>query len=226
LFSYLAGNLDSLGGLSATADTLGQEQIMGATSSKRILNLRERSMNALELIGEAIADELWNDPNVDLPLVKEYPSSGIKLPMRFNQDEKEGDLLDYNVEFDVYSMTNRTPADRLQIISQMMQQFIMPLMPMIQAQGGQINTQKLCDIIGDYSDMPEFKRIFVFADSVPEEGSEPITPGQGAKTTREYIRKSVPTGGTRASRDHVIQQIGLGGNPQQSQRESTTRIGA
>ncbi len=224
LFNYISGNIDSIGGLSASADTLGQEQMMGVNSGQRMADLRERSIKCLKSIGKGIADELWNDPDVDLPLVKSYPS-GIKIPMRFNQDEKEGDFLDYNVEFDVYSLTNRTPQEKIQITSRLMQEFILPLMPMIQQQGGTINTEELCNMLGDYANMPEFKKLFVFSDMAPGDEDQPIEPGKGNKTTREYIRRNVPTGGTRASRDNVIAQIGMGGNPQQSQRDSLNRVG-
>lgn len=224
-FSWLGGNIDQLGGLSASADTLGQEQLIGASASKRLSKMKQAFMSAFEQIGEALADELWYDPMIDMPLVKEFPNSGIKLEMRFNEEEKEGDFLDYNIEVDPYSLNHVTPSEKLGQISQLMQQFILPLMPLMQQQGGSIDMNALMNLVAKYSDNPELNNVIVFQDSNPEENT-PIQPEMGDKTTREYVRKNVATGGTRSFRDNELAKVIMGGATQPKSAEALGRMGA
>ena len=227
MFSWLGGNIDMLGGLSAQADTLGQEQLMGINSSKRMIKLKQSYQTFCQSVGESLADELWYNPNIDMPMVKEYPS-GIQIPFRFNEEIKEGDFIDYNIDIDPYSVSHMTPGERLQQISGLMQQFFLPMMPFIQQQGGSINTMEMIEMVARYSNNPELMKLIVFADQPSEsEFTKPIEPGEGAKSqTKVNIRKNIPTGGTRQFRDQQFSLAAMGQNTQPKEQEASTRIGA
>jgi len=62
LFSWGAGNLESLGGLSPSADTLGQERLLNAAASGRAAKMQKRTVAFAAEVGRAVADLLWNDP--------------------------------------------------------------------------------------------------------------------------------------------------------------------
>jgi len=223
MYSWQAGNLDALGGLSAQSATLGQDQLLGASASKRLEKMRQEFYSFAEHVGESIAKELWYDPSIEIPMVKRYPESGIEIPVQFDESEKEGDFFDYNIEIDPYSLHHQSPTERLQSLGQILQQFVMPMAPFMQQQGATINTKALFDLVGRYANMEELNKIIAFQDGVPKDDTiKP--PSTGAPTTRETIRRNVSTSGTREGRDKVMAQTLMGGKPQEKERAAATRI--
>jgi hypothetical protein len=223
MYSWQAGNLDALGGLSAQSATLGQDQLLGASANKRLEKMRQEFYTFAEHVGENIAKELWYDPNIEIPMIKRYPNSGIEIPVQFDEAEKEGDFFDYNIEVDPYSLHHQSPTQRLQSLSQIMQQFVAPMMPFMQQQGATVNTRELFNLVARYSNMEELNKIIAYQDQVPPDDA--IKPQQlSSPTTRETIRRNVSTSGTREGRDHVMAQTLMGGKPQEKERAAATRI--
>jgi len=225
--SYMAGNLDLLGGLSAQSQTLGQDQLLGASASKRMEILRQRYESFAQSVGKAVANELWYDPMIDLPLVKRTSNVGLEIPVRFNEESKEGDFLDYNINIDPYSTTHMSPPERLQMLTTLLQQAILPAMPFLQQQGGTLNMVEYLDILSRYADAPELKNMIQFQDAQANNQQDPINPQPSSTsnvTSREYIRRNVPTGGTQQNRDNLMAQALLGQDDQPKQQASIMRI--
>jgi len=224
--SYQAGNIDLIGGLAAQSQTLGQDQLLGQSASKRLEIMRQRFWTFAEGVGKAIANELWYDPLIDLPLVKRTKNIGIEIPVRFNEDAKEGDFLDYNIAIDPYSTTHMSPPERMNMLMTMLSQVIFPSLPFLQQQGGQLHMPELLDILSRYSDMPEIEKLVQFQDPEADLQQEPVDPPPTSNTsTREYIRRNVPTGGTQAFRDQQMSQALLGQNTQPKERAAAARFG-
>lgn len=223
LFSWQAGNLDALGGLSPQSGTLGQDQLLGASASKRLERMRQEFYTFAEHTGQSLGKELWYDPSIEIPLVKRSPQSGIEIPMQFDEAEKEGDYFDYNIEIDPYSMQHQAPGEKLNSLAQIIGQFIMPMAPFMQQQGATVNFRSLMDLVSRYSNLPELQSIIGYSDAPPEDRQVNVPTG-GSPSTRETIRRSVSTSGTRESRDKVMAQTLLGGKPSQQERAAATRI--
>lgn len=209
LFSAMAGNLDTLGGIATQADTYGQEKLLSETASKQISEMQDRTVEFTTDIVRKLMNYLWNDPLIDIPLVKRIEQAGVEIPFRWNEDAKEGDFLDYNIKIAPYSMRHQTPADKLQTLSMVFQQFIAPFAPQMQAQGLGINFEGLLRTVSKLADFDELDDIIIFAG----EGMQADMPVQTkpANTTRQYDRV---VGGGRSNRgqtQQLVQQLMSGG---------------
>ena len=229
IYSYLAGNLDALGGLSAQSDTVGQDTLLTQSASQRMQRMTRQTANFTTKVIEDLGFYLWYDPMIVLPLVKPLPASGIEVPLSFGPADREGDYYEYNIKIEPYSMQHQSPAARLQSLRTVLAEMIMPLSQMMQQQGVTVDMQKLMDIVGRYGDLDELKEILIYSN--PElygQQQQPVqTPGgptgtKPAQTTRRYERVNRP-GATRSGKDQVLSQLMLGGNAQNSEKQALTR---
>ena len=215
LMNTFTGNVDSLAGLGAQSDTASQDAMIGQAAGSRVEDMHQKYLKFCKQVGEAVADELWNDPLIDIPLTKQVPNFGIRIPTKFSADTLEGDFLDYNFSVDPYSTTHQSPPQRLNTIIMLLERIIAPMLPFFQQQGGQVNMQALVAMAAKYSGTEEFENVVSFGDLDQGGDNAPIMPTTGAShTTREYVRKNVPTGGTQSFRDQQMAQSFLGNKTQ------------
>jgi len=213
LFSWMAGNLDTMGGLSRMADTLGQEQMLDANSFRVIEDMRDRVIQATQRVVEDLLWYLWTDPLIELPIVKRVPGTDVEIPSIFSAENREGDFLDYNFEIDPYSLRPRTPGGQLQKIRSIVGEFIMPLLPVMQSMGISFKFDQLFELLAEYADVPELARLIEYIDPAMQANHEQeivASPVKPPVTTRNYNRLSSSTGGTRTGRDQAMMQSLLG----------------
>ena len=205
LFVYLGGNLDALGGLGRQANTVGQESLIQRSANMLIADMQDRTTTAVKKVVESLADYLWNDP-VSIPkVIKTVAGTDFSIPVEFTQDMREGDLLDYMIEIAPYSMQSRTPTERLQTISQMMTNFVIPMAPQLQQRGIGVNMDEFMQIMAKYSNLPEMQRIL---ERIPQQemqmmqqaGGGGERPLQSPVTSRTTVRENV-SGATRQGAD-------------------------
>jgi len=152
LYSYLAGNLDALGGLGPQAETLGQERLLAASASQRILKMQKITVEFTVEVVKNLGFYLWYDPLRRMPLVKRAPG-GIEIPIMFTPEDRESDFTEYNLKIEPYSMQHQSPAAKLQAIRQIFTDFIAPYVPMLEAQGITIDFEALFKTISKYSNL-------------------------------------------------------------------------
>jgi hypothetical protein len=207
-FTYLAGNLDMLGGLSPQSATVGQDRLLSENASQKITDMQDSTINFTSGVVRDLAWWLMTDPTIDIPLTKRI-TGGMSIPFQLTQEQIEGDFLDYNFEVEPFSMTRKTPSERIQAIQQVFQNFLSPMMPMMQQQGTEIDVQALMQILGRYADMPELNDFIKY--SAPSSGPSQQSPALGAppppkmapNTTRTHYRVNVP-GGTAGGQDAAM----------------------
>jgi hypothetical protein len=223
-FSYMAGNLDTMGGLSPQADTLGQEELLAGGSSQRINRMRNRVQKVLKQICEDVAYYLVNDPLIRLPLVKRVPKTDIEIPIEFTSEMVEGDFLQYNFSIQPHSLRDYSPEEQLNKIAQIFQQYVAPFAQLMAEQGKTIDFHALFDVIGRYANLPELKDILVsqggqgpmgqpFVPMQQQQGAGAggggDVPAKPAQTTRRYERVN-RTSGTRRGTERALAQALLG----------------
>jgi hypothetical protein len=225
LFNWFGGNIDLLGGLSPSSSTATQDQQLGTTASKRLEVMRQAFQMFAMSVGRSVANEIWYNPTIELPLVEQLPNTGMEIPVEFSTDALEGDYLDYNVNIDPFSLVYLSPQERLSALGQIMERFILPALPLLQQQGASINAEEYMSVITQYSNMPELRNIVSFSNPQQMSGDEgPVNPTAApAKTTREYVRKNVPTGGTRQFRDSQMAMALFGRNTQPKEQQAAAR---
>ncbi|MCU0962874.1 MAG: hypothetical protein MUF48_22490 [Pirellulaceae bacterium] len=219
LFDRQAGNLRAMAGLGPTAPTLGQEQMIYSAASRKEAKMQHRVHVFVAEVMEAIGHLLWADQTLTIPhTVELVPGSGATLSIDWTPDLREGDFWQYNFEVEPYSMVYEPPEQQAQKMERVIGQLV-NLYPILAQSGGTLDVQELVRHYAEVLNMPELTHIVTF--------SQPPTMDRGgpageqhmpAQTTRNYVRRNVPTGGTPEHRSHVMQQVLLGGGqvtPQQ-----------
>jgi hypothetical protein len=226
LYSYMAGNLDMLGGLGAQSETLGQDQLLSASASMRIQKMQKEVTEFTTGVIEDLMFYLWYDPNPkQRDVVKTAPGfESIAITVPFNPEDREGDYIQYNIKMEPYSMQHHSPESKMQGIRTIILEMVQPLLPMMEAQGVTLDVEGLFKTVAKLSNIPEITDIIKFSD--PSTLDQPVgsseVAGKAAVTTRRYERRSIP-GATDKGKSQVLQQALLGGKPQQSEVASLQR---
>lgn len=220
LFSYMAGNLDALGGLAPSSETVRQDAMLNENASQRV---REMQNAMSEFTGEVMRDGafyLWTDPFIDLPLVKREPGLDFDIPVRYTPEMREGDFLDYNFSIEPHKLVQRTPGEKAQSVTQVLNMFT-PYLEIMGQQGLTPNFPRIIQLLGDYMNMPEIVEILK-PGMYPTPGPIGQAPTKGSNTTRTYERVSRP-GSTRQGAEDVMMRTLMGGKSQGSEQAAAVR---
>jgi hypothetical protein len=227
MFDYFAGNLNTLGGLGPTSDTVGQDRLVSEAAGARAKDMSEQTIRFSKGIFKQLAWYEWTDPVRERYIERELYDTGITLPPQVWSDEtREGDWLDYNFGVDMFSMQDNSPETQLQKLGLIMQQYIVPLMPVIQAQGGTIDAREILSQVSKLSNFPAVSR-FVKFHGMPPTGEVPMQGNpqpsfKPSETHRTYERINRP-GATRSGRNNALAQTLLGGNVQPAEQATIGR---
>jgi hypothetical protein len=216
LFSYFAGNLDTLGGLGSQSDTVGQEKLISEASSARMQSMGEATINFAREIFKALAWYEWTDPIRERKIKKPVKGTDIAVSSVWSAETRDGDFLDYNLDIDVYSMQDDSPSSKLQKVGTALERFVFPILPQIEAQGGQIDAKALLGMIGELANIPELADIVKFVEPDPNArqqrgNGEPTHMPANTKRTYERVSRSAAT---RAGKDDVMSRLLMGGKVQ------------
>lgn len=212
-FDRMAGNLQAMGGLGAQASTVGQEELIHGNVSKNVADMR---MAVVSFASECILDLgrlMWADQTLELQTSMEAANTGIYVRSDWTPDYRIGEFEDYEFKVEPYSMVFKTPEQKLQELFQVLRE-VAPLWPMFQASGAALDARAIVDEIARLKNRPEFKQFITFADPAGMLGGDQNSVRQSPVTTRETIRKNVPTGGTAENRANSMIQALMGGKPQ------------
>jgi hypothetical protein len=226
LIAYMGGNLDTLGGLSPQADTLGQEQILGQNASKRMASMQMRTHEFTENVIQDVGYYVWTDPLQDYPLDRTIPGTDITISTALRPEQRTEDFFNMAVTIEPYSMTESTPASKLNAIGRIVQDFIVPLLPMWQAQGISLDGRGLLTTVAKYSHVADLGAFVRFSDPQEQQGGQ----GGGAPEsaapafTRHVSERVSRPGSTRAGKDAALMQaLVTGGGMQGSEAAAIGR---
>jgi hypothetical protein len=212
-YDRLAGNLQAMGGLGAQAATATQEQMIYGELSRNVADMR---MAVVGFASECILDLgrlMWEDQTLELQSSIPIGNSGIQIRSDWTPEDRMGAFEDYQFQVEPYSMVFKTPEQKLQELFQVLQQ-LAPLWPMFQASGATLDAEAIVDEIARLKNRPEFKRFITFASPAMMLGGDENTIRQSPVTSRETVRRNVPTGGTAEARTNSMVQSLMGGRPQ------------
>ncbi len=206
LSSFFGGNLDSLGGLAAQTETVGQDKLLSESASAQLRDMASKTIEVTKDIFRSLAWYEWNDPLKTRTLEKRIPGSDMAIPVEWNADAKQGGFDLFDLDIDVYSMQDDSPSLKMQKLNIVMERYVIPLMPMIQQTGGNFDVQALFRLVAKYSDFEELGELITWMDVPPEKaigmpGGK--TPGKKANADGPPQR-----GGSQQSQGSVdMQQI-------------------
>lgn len=218
MFDYMGGNLSSMGGLSAMADTVGQEEIIKRSSSQKIQDMQSHVIEFAKRACSSVASWVWYDPLRAYDLVDTVDQTDIEIPLKFSpKDRKESNFLEMNFEVSPSSMRDVSPEQKLGVLSSTISNFLMPLAPSLQAQGLTVDAASFVRQIAELTNMPEVESLIMPVGSQGEAGE--FLKSTGDNTTRRYVRENVSTGGTQESRDAATIQSLMGSAPAPGQQQ-------
>lgn len=216
LYSYFAGNLDSLGGLAPMTQTVGQDRLLGEAATAQLRDCASAVVGFAKKLFRSLAYYEWHDPVKRRMLEKPIPGTGLTIPVAWDRKARQGKFDLYDLDIDVFSLQDNSPDMQLQKLSAVMQQYIVPLLPAIQQSGGNLDVQALLRLVSRYADLPELGEIVTF---VQDATSQAEPPGMPPQTTRTYERVNRP-GMTPRGKSDVLQRVLLGDRPQASEMAS------
>ena len=205
-WSFEGGNLDVAGGLGSDADTLGQEQMLKAGSSGRIQMMQHETIEFTKQILRAIGWYLWNDPIVRINVTDKIPQTDIQLDVQWprqqnewgvEEDLRKGEYNDLNFDIEPYSMVDQGPGARVQMLRSIVQQEIIPLMPILQQAGLSFDMPEYLRIQSNYLNLKELTGIVKEVQLPAEQQPTNLPEGapKPANTTRVYDSRSTKGGG-------------------------------
>ncbi len=225
VFSKHAGNLDVMGGLAPQAKTLGQEELLAGASTKGVADLQDRTVESVTSIIRALCWFWHHDPfntmqsqlqlpgMPQLPAIQRSVTPGQRMHIPFK---------DLDIKIDPYSMAHKTPQQRMSDTMSIVTQVILPMMPMIQAQGGAFDIRAYLEKIGVWMDDPELAELMTFIDPVPQENQPPAPSGAPAPSAPTPPEARVSPGRSQSGNNtnlmSALAGINPGGNPDQTRK--------
>ena len=224
IFSIIAGNLDSLGGLSPQAETATQDKLINEAASARVKDMSDRVVEFASDIFRKLAWYVWTDPVRERKFRKTVSGSlNIGIDKMWTPETRDGDFLDYNFSIAVFSMQDDSPATRMQKLANVFNTFILPLAGDMANQGLYVDIPALCAYIGKNANLPVLPD---FIKSMQGPPAQPM-PGPAAAlpqpsyisrkppvTRRVYERVNRPGSMSERGKNAVLAQVLLGGRPQ------------
>lgn len=182
LYSYFAGNLDSLGGLAPMTETVGQDKLLSEAAGVQMRDMASKTTEIVTDIFRTLMWYEWNDPIRERVLQKPIPGmADTSIPVRWNSGSRLGNFDIYKLDIDVHSQIDDTPSLKLQRFGFIMQSYIIPLMPEIKSQGGQIDAQAILNLVAKLADFKELSDIISFVESAQQTGQQAGVQGSKGK---------------------------------------------
>ena len=226
LFDRQAGNLSAMAGLGAQAPTASQEELIHAAVSRKEAKMQQRVHAYTASVMGKIGHMMWADQFLNVSGQTEaIVGSGIMVDSSWTPELREGDFWQYNFDISPGSTNYESTEAKIAKVERAMDR-LQQMYPMIQAAGGDIDVEALTRLYADYLQIPELETIITFFQPLNDMGGgSPESAGMPNNTTRNYVRRNVPTGGTPQARSAALQQS-LYGNASPNQQQMLTNQGA
>lgn len=182
--SYLAGNLDTLGGLSPQSETLGGERLLAQNASRQMAEMQDRVVEFNRNVIRDLGEWLWTDQFIEMPLTRRIEGTELELHTTFGPEDRQGDFLDYNLDIDPYSLQDTSPPEKLKNLMELVNGMALPLLPLMQQQGQGLNIEQVFRLYAKYTNMgSDLDQILTFMappQPEPSQSGAPVTPPRSA----------------------------------------------
>jgi hypothetical protein len=196
LFDRMSGNPTAKLGLGSQAKTLGQEELIHGAVNDADAHKTDKVTKGITRIVRSLWRMIWEDQALTIPgRIPINGAPGYSVDATWTPWDREGSVDEYELDIDIYSLPYQSPQQKVQSVNGLMSQVYVPMMQVLQQQGGQIDLQKLTEFYATNMNVPDLNGIVTFANAMPPEDAEGAEGQSGpSSTSREYIRRSVPGG--------------------------------
>lgn len=221
-FGYFAGNLDAAAGIAPSSGTVGQDRLLAEAVGRQVQDMQADVIKLAERVMTDYAWYLRHDPTFKRRLVKDIGYGGLRIPFDSMPSNLPGEFADYRIRVEPYSLSPRTPQQRLAMLKESLKDFLLPMLPHLEQRGISINFERLLKKFAEYGDAPEFADILVYTQGEQERPAGRSSSNRNTHKTHTQIRvnKSVKT---RASNDNTAARAAFGDNPQPKERAMAVR---
>jgi len=186
LMSYMGGNIDTIGGLAAQTQSVGQERLLAGTSSDLIKHMQAQVTTFTSNVLKDLAYYVYTDPISELELAKPIP--GYRdIPFSYGPESRQGSFFNFQFTVQPYTLQARGPTERLQMLYQIVTQMLMPLSPQFAEWGTRLRVDRLVEYILRDANFPELLDIVEQAPVAMAQSGEP-GPGGGPQAAVEKRR--------------------------------------
>ncbi len=172
MFTWSAGNLDMLGGLSPQSHTATQDELLAKSAGGQVTDMQEIT---LTFTSEVVKSLLWywhRHPTLNMRADLPIPGlEGRSVRRTLSPQDRAGTrLADLDVRVDPYSLRHQTPEGRLQTMQTVVQQVVLPLAQLMVQQGISLDLAAYLTKIGKLTDDPDLSDILTVVE--PPQGNE------------------------------------------------------
>ncbi len=217
MVSWMAGNLDIMGGLSPQSKTATQDTMLNQNSTRSLADMQDSTITFASKVGKAMGWYWWNHPTEVMETEYKLPGpSGLGAPLHVTPAHRMGKMP--QIKVDPYSMQHATPQSRLQALNNVVSQFLQAAQ-LAQQQGTVLDWNYYFRKMADYMDDPDIIELLT-VQSPPTEGQTVGSGGVPTKppeTTRNYVRESMPgrtEKGNSLNLMNAMMGVDGGGNPE------------
>lgn len=190
LFDRMSGNLPAILGLGSSADTATGERLINAGANGRMNQLQGYVAKPLAETIKDLGFLIWEDPYLEIPhRVDVEGLEGFSYDASWMPADREGELTDYQLDVDVYSLQGQGPLQRANTINKLLGEIYLPLSGMIMQQGGAIDFARLVNLHADLYNIPRLKEIITFS-TTPNVLGEDAGAKKAPTSNRTYERHS------------------------------------
>ncbi len=151
-YSEQGGNLNTTGGRTIQADTLGQEELLMANAGRTLNMMSTKVHNFASSIGEKIAFEMWQNPTLQMATITRAAGI-IDIPILYDQTEQQGNFTDYELDIQMYSMQRSTPEQKFTKMMQLLNGWSLPTAQLAAQQGKILNIPEVTRDLSNYIDL-------------------------------------------------------------------------
>lgn len=215
LNSWLAGNLDSIGGLEPQAKTATQDKLLSEAAGATIADMQDRTVAfTSDMIGRACwfwhhhplkeMKTFWNPQGLEEHAIPRRVTPGDRQKLSWD---------DLAIKVNPYSLQAQTPQMQLASINSIVTQLVIPLLPLAQQQGVYLDLNKLLAVIARYGNLPDLMDILHIQEPITQE-TEPANAQPGSvpgQNGGEYIRRSLGGDTNKARMASIVNGAMAGG---------------
>lgn len=221
-FSELAGNLDSLGGIAPSANTVGQEGLLAEASNRRVMEMQDRVVAFTADVIRGIGENVWSAPAQSVLVQRKMEYQGITLldnalewpnPGRddYPEDLREGPFENYDMDIEPYSMAHSSPSEKIAALDAVLQNEILPNAQLLAEQGLFIDFRRVAEIKSHYLNLPELKEVLIDQQGTLQQPNEPsgqpTFTGGKAPGAREVKHNYEGVRNSRAQTNNAAEQL-------------------
>ena len=209
LASFVGGNSDLLGGMSANARSATEADILRSNSSTRVNDMRIQLEKQASDIFEHLCFYEMSDTMIDATVYKEIDGTGLTIPMRINRKTMQGEHWDYIYDIKPYSMGPKDPRKAAQDIMLLFNQAILPMAGLAPNIGQQLDVPRMLQKVAEELGIDDFDEFFIADPGLNLNSGQGDQGGDIREQMSESTRTSIPAAGAPANSQSNDQLVSI-----------------